>query len=673
MTNRSEKLHKNSLKYRPDIDGLRAIAVLPVLFFHASLGFPGGFVGVDVFFVISGFLIGTLVIAELEAGTFQLFQFWERRVRRLFPALAVVVIACFIAGAIWFVPKNFEELGQSIIAQPLLVSNFYFWRQSGYFETAAEFQPLLHTWSLAVEEQFYLFFPPIMLLLLKGGRKVATTGIIAFIFGSFVWSVYGSYRYPSPTFFLIPARIWELDIGVLLALLPKARKSWPGLNEILGWLGLVLIFWSVFFFSINTRFPGAAALPPCLGAALIIYANSGKMTSVGKLLSWPGFVFTGKISYSLYLWHWPLIVFIKYLVLTDLPDFYLPLALVASFVLAWLNWKFVETPFRKKTILPDRRRLFMVSGVLSVVFVVVGTYLYKADGIPSRFPPEVTKHRKEKHNFPGNDGLENLSRTGELYVIGDRTKNETPPQILLWGDSHAMSVIPVIDKMGKDYGIGAYTAVKPGTLPLIGAHRAEEGSRAPDLGTPVFEFINKHKIKNVLLVARWSVYVNGLPSGKLSTLISDSETESKNPGQAEVVFVRNLRKTVARLRKNEVNVFIMRSVAFQPRDVPVTVALTASRGMDLNLFARPISELRVWHEKANGLIDEAVKGLGATVLDPIPYYTDSSGTYLMAKDGNALYEDRDHLSPIGSLELRPLFDPIFQSAIKETQAGSSKP
>ena len=182
---------KPTIPYRSDIDGLRAVAVVPVLLFHAGLSCTGGFVGVDVFFVISGFLIGSLVIAEIESGKFRMANFWERRVRRIFPALAAVVIACLIAGAIWLVPKHFEELGQSVIAQPLLVANFYFWRQSNYFATAAEFQPLVHTWSLAVEEQFYLFFPPIMLLLMRWGkRKLAMIGIAAFLVGSFAVSVW---------------------------------------------------------------------------------------------------------------------------------------------------------------------------------------------------------------------------------------------------------------------------------------------------------------------------------------------------------------------------------------------------------------------------------------------------------------------------------------------------
>lgn len=673
MTNQSATTQKKGLKYRPDIDGLRAIAVLPVLFFHAGMGFPGGFVGVDVFFVISGFLIGSLVVAELEAGTFRLLHFWERRVRRLFPALAVVVFVCLIAGTICFVPKNFAELGQSIIAQPLLVSNFYFWKQSGYFETAAEFQPLLHTWSLAVEEQFYLFFPPIMLLLLKGGRKIALIGIITFILGSFVWSIYGTFHYPSPTFYLIPARIWELDIGVLLALLPAAKRALPKLDEVLGWSGIALILYSVFFYSINTRFPGVAAIPPCLGAALVIYAGSNRLTSVGKLLSWKGFVFTGKISYSLYLWHWPLIVFIKYTILTELPSYCLPLALMASFFLAWLTWKYVETPFRRKTVIPVRRHIFSISAIVSVFFIAAGTYLYKSDGVPARFSSDVTKHKKVSHDFAGTSGLENLSRTGELYKIGDVSKENAKPSILLWGDSHAMSTIPLLDDLGKQHGIAIYTAVKPGASPIAEVHNAKDGPNALDLGTPVIEFIKTKKIKHVFLTARWFIYVYGRSGGQLGTLLCDSNTESKSPAQAEKVFVKNLRETVSSLRGIGVDVWIMRDVALQPRDVPVTVALAASRELDLNLFSFQASKLRIHDEKINQLIDESVEGLGVHVLDPYPYLTNSSGVYMMAKDGIALYEDRHHLSPYGASLLHPLIEPIFDSIRNNQQPENRRP
>ncbi len=651
---------KRSISYRPEIDGLRAIAVLPVLFFHAGLGFSGGFVGVDVFFVISGFLIGSLILAEVESGTFRMMNFWERRVRRLFPALAAMVIACLIVGWVLLVPEHFADFGQSVIAQPLLGANFYFWRQTGYFEVASEFQPLLHTWSLAVEEQFYLLFPPIFLLLMRWGRRVTIAGVLVFIAGSLAWSIYGTINYPAFSFFLIPSRIWELDIGVLLALLPKRKLFLPIIDEIISWAGMLLILGSVFLFDINTSFPGWTALAPCLGTAMVIYGNSVRLTSLGKVLKQKALVFIGKISYSLYLIHWPVIVFLKYAMIRELPSSWLGGSLVFSFFLAWLSWRFVETPFREKRAFPVRRRLFVFSGALSAVIVITGAFLYKSSGVPSRFPPEISKYKKEKQPVPGMIGVREFVKTGEIFTIGAEGKPGLPPQMMMWGDSHGMSIIPVLDAMGKDYGIEIYAALEAGHVPIAGVHRADADHAGGDIGTPVLEYALDNGIKNVLFVARWSVYVNGMPSQDLDLIIGDTETKSKTPEQAGKVFARNLRKTVSRLRENGVNVWILRDVAFQPRSVPATLAQTASRGMDLNSFARPVSEHRKRDAKINQLIDDAVEGLGAKVLDPIPVFTDASGIYLMAKDGKALYNDQDHLKPFGAMLLEPLLTPVFE-------------
>ncbi len=652
---------KRSISYRPEIDGLRALAVLPVLFFHADLGFSGGFVGVDVFFVISGFLIGSWVISEIEAGTFRLINFWERRVRRLFPALAAVVIACLAVGVILLVPEHLGDLAKSVIAQPLLGSNFYFWRQTGYFEAASEFQPLLHTWTLAVEEQFYLFFPPIFLLLMRWGRRVALGGILVFIAASLAWSIYGTVHYPSFAFFLIPSRIWELDLGVLLALLSNRKHFSPLVNEVISWIGLLLIFWAVFFFDINTEFPGWAALLPCLGAAFVIYGNSAGLTSVGRMLKQRPLVFIGKISYSLYLIHWPAIVFLKYFVIRDLPSYWLAGSLGFSFLLACLSWKYVETPFREKRFFPSRKRLFVFSGALSALFIITGAVFYWTDGIPSRFPSEVTKHKKEREQIAGFSGLGNFIKTGEMFTVGKPVEPNSPPQLMLWGDSHGMTIMPLVDAMGKKHGIGVYAAAEPGIAPLAGIHRADFYRFRGDIGTPALQFALDKQIKHVLLVGRWGAYINGLPNGDMGLILCDAETESKNPDQAKNVFVKNLRKTVSRLRKNGISVWIMRDVAFQPRDVPVTLAQAASRGMDLNSFALPTSVHRKNDEKINQLIDEAVEGLGAILLDPFPSFTDPSGIYLMAKDGRALYNDRDHLTKFGGMQLEGLLKPIFET------------
>jgi peptidoglycan/LPS O-acetylase OafA/YrhL len=299
--------------YRPEIDGLRALAVLPVLLFHAGLGMRGGFMGVDIFFVISGYLITTLIARDLQLGCFKMRDFWERRIRRILPAAAVMVIATLIAGAIILLPQSFENLGQSALAQSLMVSNFYFWQQDGYFAAPSDYEALLHTWSLAVEEQFYLILPALLVFL---NRKFPAriTLVLGLVFlTSLIWSFLGPYLYPTASFYLLPARAWELLLGSLIAIfaikVPGGRLG----AEFLSLAGIVLMVYPMLTYVPTTPFPGIAAISPCLGAALFIVATRKHGTLARQFLSLSPFVFIGKISYSLYLWHWPLLVFGRHL------------------------------------------------------------------------------------------------------------------------------------------------------------------------------------------------------------------------------------------------------------------------------------------------------------------------------------------------------------------------
>jgi len=261
--------------YRADIDGLRALAVLPVVFFHARLGpFTGGFVGVDVFFVISGFLITQLIVADVDRDRFSLRHFYERRVRRLFPALFAMLAVALLAAALLFLPADFRTFGRNVVGATLFVSNIFFWLQSNYFDGPAEIKPLLHTWSLAVEEQFYIVFPLLLVWLLKRRRESVVAVIAAVAVASFVASVVAVARDASTAFYLTPFRIWELMIGSLLALGAVPPLRTPREGEVAAGLGLALFLAAVVGFTEMTIFPGSTALLPVLGAALIIHAGS---------------------------------------------------------------------------------------------------------------------------------------------------------------------------------------------------------------------------------------------------------------------------------------------------------------------------------------------------------------------------------------------------------------
>ena len=339
----------HSASYRPDIDGLRAIAVVGVVLFHAGLGMPGGFAGVDVFFVISGYLITRLILRDLKLGDFSILTFWERRIRRILPALTVVVVAVLVTG--WFLSLPFHYLvtGQSAIALAALSSNIQFWRTTDYFAPDAEENPLLHTWSLSVEEQFYIIVPFLLFLLfrLRQGHLIPTLLMIGCMV-SLILSVYHLRIDPSGAFYLLPSRAWELGVGSMLAVLPPARSR--PVQSALGYTCLALILLTFFFFDPRFPFPGIAALPPVLGAAFIIlagYKNTNESSPepmVTRVLGFQPIVFVGLCSYSFYLWHWPFFAYHRYLFSSPPKPSIAVGYIVISFLMAITSLYLVEKP-----------------------------------------------------------------------------------------------------------------------------------------------------------------------------------------------------------------------------------------------------------------------------------------------------------------------------------------
>src|SRR4051812_27608716 len=305
----------SAIPYRPEIDGLRAIAVAAVVLFHLQLGCPGGYVGVDVFLVISGFLITSLIWTRLEDGTFTFAEFWERRARRIVPALAAVTIATLAAGWFMLLPADFKSLGKDAASQALFAANIRYWLDTGYFAAAADEKPLLHTWSLAIEEQFYVLMPLALWVVFRARaakkRELAIALLLGCLVASFALSAYGVVHYSSSTFYLLPTRAWELLLGGVLSFMPAAHERLRARagRELAELFGLALIAWAAVAYTPKTPFPGIAALMPTGGAAILIWAASQKRgeasTTVETLLASRPVVLVGLMSYSIYLWHWP--------------------------------------------------------------------------------------------------------------------------------------------------------------------------------------------------------------------------------------------------------------------------------------------------------------------------------------------------------------------------------
>jgi peptidoglycan/LPS O-acetylase OafA/YrhL len=343
------------LKYRAEIDGLRAIAVLPVVFFHAGFSqVSGGFVGVDVFFVISGFLITRILIDELDADRFSIVAFYERRARRILPALFVVAASCIPAAWLLLTPSEMKRFADSLAAVSVFSSNILFWRESGYFDTAAELKPLLHTWSLAVEEQFYVAYPAFLFVIYRKGRGFIVPTLLALFVASLFLAEFFVREKPSAAFYLIPTRGWELLLGAVCTLgLRREHGAGTRLDNVLSAAGLVMIGLAVFAFDESTPTPSLYTLIPTLGAGLVLLCAKPN-TLAGSLLSWGPVVGIGLISYSTYLWHQPVLVFLRYATQGAFEAAARLAAIAATLGLGYASWRFVEAPFRKRRLVPSK-------------------------------------------------------------------------------------------------------------------------------------------------------------------------------------------------------------------------------------------------------------------------------------------------------------------------------
>ena len=443
------------MNYRREIDGLRAIAVLPVILFHADLQtFSGGFVGVDIFFVISGYLITTIILTELEKGQFSIVNFYERRARRILPALFLVMLVSIPFAWIWLLPSDMKDFSQSLVAVPIFASNILFWRETGYFDAAAEIKPLLHTWTLAVEEQYYFLFPIFLILFWKLGKRLIlmTLGLLFFV--SFALAQWASYAHPAAAFYLLSTRGWELLIGAFAAfyLSQSNRHEFSkSFSEVGGWLGIALILYAVFAYSKETPFPGFYALVPTLGTLLIIVFAT-QQTSVGKFLGNTVFVGIGLISYSAYLWHQPIFAFARYSSLLEPSHLFFSLPLIL--LLAFLSWKYVEAPFRPKD-RHSRSLVFTLAALMSIFFVTVGFSGHKTNGFMSRINPDVFDKAPDMTLFEHQvrDCWQIIERSPTASSSCALGSLSSPVVFGLLGDSHAGSLLHVLSDESKKLDI----------------------------------------------------------------------------------------------------------------------------------------------------------------------------------------------------------------------------
>lgn len=642
-------------KYRPDIDGLRAVAVLSVLFFHANIpGFSGGYVGVDIFFVISGYLITSLILKEDRSEGFTFIGFYERRMRRIFPALFAVLFFSILAAGVLFAPRDLLAFAKTVIATTLFASNIYFARAGkvrGYFDSSFNPQPLLHTWSLSVEEQFYLLFPAFLILTVRKAKGRAKACLFAVTIVSFLLSVWWTDRNPVSAFYIFIPRAWELLVGALLAMkaMPPLRSR--ALREVAEWLGLGLIAWTVYFFTGSTSFPGLNALLPCLGAWLIIYAGESGPSSLRTCLAFRPLVFVGLISYSLYLWHWPIIAFSRYFAAGELDGRSTALVILCSLAMAFVSFEFVERPFRGGKSAVTRRQIFLVGVVASALTIACGSVILLRQGLPGRYDAQTrqlvlsnTERRSDFQEVCGNwrkkvDKMEDIT----FCYLGPKDSRK----IMFWGDSHVQQLYPLI-KQFYDNGIfgshGALLAISNGCVPAEHMTATEPGSYCDTFSTYAMIRAEETDIDTVYIGFNtwWASHdqylcasVNGSCVQKLSM-----EEERRR-------FYEELADHIRRLKMRGKRVIVSLPFPMYDKSIPhLEVRNAVFSKLGLSGVAKDVTVPIVREQ-----ILSAAEGAGADLFDPRASLCDEHGC-ITEIDGISIYKDDNHIaeSQIGLLE-----------------------
>ncbi len=609
------------MQYRPEVDGLRALAVVPVVLFHAGLSaFSGGFVGVDVFFVISGFLITTILLNEHEQGKFSIVNFYERRARRILPALFVVMLACLPFAWFWLLPNDLANFSESLIAVSVFASNILFWQETGYFDTASELKPLLHTWSLAVEEQYYVLFPLFITLVWRFGKKILFGAMIVMAVVSLVLAEWASLAKPAAAFFLLPTRGWELLLGACCAMLMAYRPQLrPGQTsrDLLAWAGIAAIAGAVVLYDETTPFPGIYALLPTVGTALIIlFADAG--TTAGRFLANRVFVGIGLVSYSAYLWHQPLFAFARHRSPIEPSVAVFAALIAATFVLAYLSWRFVEAPFRDRRRI-DRKTIFGLSIAGAAGFSVLGAVGTLQDGFPQRLERayagdigqlEFHQYIDERYQDCEPPAIAAVALTWEGYL---RCKQSQPglPDIVLLGDSHAEHLFIGLAEGRPDDNVGFYI--------LNGAPYASNSDYAAILD---------HLLNN------------GRPQQVLLTMFYEGRLDPAGTG-----LEQGFGETIAALQKAGKTVTLIGDVPGFPQDA----ARCAYKTFEAFTALCRIDRDEVERQKAKyaATLERLGQRYGVPVITTDPAICSPAGC-AMHRGKTLIYRDQNHLNITGS-------------------------
>ncbi len=620
------------MSYRADIDGLRALAILLVVIFHFDI-FEiggGGFIGVDIFFVISGFLITGIIVKDLESGDFSLSTFYYRRVRRLYPAMLVTLLLYSAFGYFFFLPDDFAELAVEALLSQAYIVNFYFWQNVNYFGIPAGQVPLLHMWSLAVEEQFYLLYPLFCLAVFAVSRRALVPLLAVGLLASFALGVWLPGSRPEASFYLLPTRAWELALGALLFFLQRRWQPAPIVAEAAGFIGLACVGLALWLHTSATEVPGFFMLLPTTGAALMILAGGNGKKILTRILETPLAVGIGKISYPLYLVHWPIAISMKLMVDGYTLGWRLT-GLTLSFFCAWVIYAAVESPIRKKSVLPDPRRFMAIAGggtALLVVFFAAG---YRSDGFPNRFSSEVVDLLEYSSDIPTQyrkcEYAEGMDAQANLCTLGASAAK--PNQIVI-GDSHAFALAGAFDEYSKQRGQAVNLVFSHACVPAldIGGRRCTSFMRdAVELA------VSNLDIDTVYLVSIWRQPFEGD-----GLLFKGAWVTVPDRGAA---FAEALTETVRKLTAAGKEVKIIEPLFSAAGDVPKMLAQNSAYGWDREIDT-PLTD----HQKQFARIFAIFDSLNQPRVTRISLIGElcSSGTCKAVWNGRPIFYDNNHVA-----------------------------
>jgi peptidoglycan/LPS O-acetylase OafA/YrhL len=637
----------HAIGYRPDIDGLRAVAVLSVVFYHLNKGWlPGGYFGVDIFFVISGYLITSIVWREVQDGNFTIGRFYDRRIRRILPALYLLLAVTTVAAIVLLLPADLVGYGKSQLATLGFVANVYFWRDTNYFARIAETKPLLHLWSLGVEEQFYILFPPLLLVLGRYWRRGALPIVAALVVLSLAAHVFALFVDGSgPAFFLLPTRAWELGLGALPALLPRGFRLADPMPAIASTVGGALVVWSLVL-PLDKIAMWPAPIVSVVGATALVAAGLNASPWLNRLLTLRPVVFVGLISYSLYLWHWPILVFSRYYLVREYAPWEVPLVLVAMGAMAVFSWRFVERPFRSRTM--TLRTLLWCAGVGAALLAAIALFLIKAHGLPQRLNPQAALIN-EAVDTNYRCGVSDYIRVGveRGCVMNLPSRNPDDAQIVLFGNSHAQMYEPAWAGLLAKRGIPGMLLPMNGCLPLteVNVYAACYGLAQSNTQA----LLALHHVRVVVLAMTW-----------LAPPLRDrGDNIIPDPGGRRQIAA--LDAAIDRLHRAGKAVIVIGPYPMPGYDVATVLSRKLAFGHPID--GDPTSMSTAQFDGLYGAIVSHLAARRDIAFVAAERIQLRDGRYQYILDGHALYSDDNHLAQAEAWRYAPAFDAALTKAL----------